>query len=197
MGTCARAVRGGFLAVLCLALWASPSVARGGSLSLRSRQLLQNETSPSPIPATNATTDVANNITALPPPPTTPSVNLTAAPATPEPSPPSPPTTPPAPPSPPTPPATPEPPAPAPPPPLSTTDKIKEKWSELDDKSSTEKAVAITVGVIMLVGMITCLLCCVFRRGGQWRIPFSAWFKAKFGKKDKFQRYMDTHDDGF
>ncbi|KAG2435685.1 hypothetical protein HXX76_006885 [Chlamydomonas incerta] len=91
-------------------------------------------------------------------------------------------------------------PAPAPPPPETAKEKLEEKWKQIGSgKSSAEKGIAITVGVIMLVGIITCLACCVFRRGGQWRIPGLQWFRNKFLKpKDKYSRYMDsTQDDGF
>ncbi|KAG2451336.1 hypothetical protein HYH02_003941 [Chlamydomonas schloesseri] len=88
----------------------------------------------------------------------------------------------------------------SPPPPETAKEKLEEKWKKLGSgKSSAEKGIAITVGVLMLVSMLTCLACCVFRRGGQWRIPGLQWFRNKFLKpKDKYSRYMDsTQDDGF
>ncbi|PNW72093.1 hypothetical protein CHLRE_16g682650v5 [Chlamydomonas reinhardtii] len=91
-------------------------------------------------------------------------------------------------------------PAPSPPRPETAKEKLEEKWKNIGaGKSSAEKGIAITIGVIMLVGMLTCLVCCVFRRGGQWRVPGLQWFRNKFMKpKDKYSRYMDsTQDDGF
>ncbi|EFJ49555.1 hypothetical protein VOLCADRAFT_117252 [Volvox carteri f. nagariensis] len=77
-------------------------------------------------------------------------------------------------------------------------EKLRDKWNNLEaGKSPAEKGIAITVGVLMLVGILTCLVCCVFRRGGQWRVPGLQWFKKKFGPKDKYSRYMDNQDDGF
>lgn len=87
----------------------------------------------------------------------------------------------------------PPPPFPSPPHPASVAQKLK----DFENKSTAEKAVAITIGVIMILGILTCLVCCVFRRGGQWRIPGMQWFKKKFGAKDKYSRYMDNQDDGF
>ncbi|KXZ55696.1 hypothetical protein GPECTOR_2g1246 [Gonium pectorale] len=86
----------------------------------------------------------------------------------------------------------------APPPHAETTkEKIEEKWKNLgSQRTPAEKGVAITIGVIMLVSILTCLACCVFRRGGQWRIPGLQWFKKKFGPKDRYSRYADN-DDGF
>ncbi|GIL57555.1 hypothetical protein Vafri_12760 [Volvox africanus] len=92
---------------------------------------------------------------------------------------------------------------PSPPPPVSTAaspppSKIADKFKHLEEgKSPAEKGIAITIGVLMLVGILTCLVCCVFRRGGQWRIPGLQWFKKKFGPKDKYSRYVDNQDDGF
>ncbi|PNH01351.1 hypothetical protein TSOC_012774 [Tetrabaena socialis] len=42
-------------------------------------------------------------------------------------------------------------------------------------------------------------VCCVFRRGGQWRVPGLPWLKRKFGRQpeSKYSRYMTNNDDGF
>ncbi|GFR48813.1 hypothetical protein Agub_g10765 [Astrephomene gubernaculifera] len=86
----------------------------------------------------------------------------------------------------------------APPPPETAKEKISDKFAKLEaGKTPAERGIAITVGVLMLVCILTCLVCCVFRRGGQWRIPGLQWFKKKFGAKDRYSRYADNNDDGF
>ncbi|GIL92691.1 hypothetical protein Vretimale_19430 [Volvox reticuliferus] len=89
----------------------------------------------------------------------------------------------------------PSPPLPVSPPPPG---KITDKFKHLEEgKSPAEKGIAITIGVLMLVAILTCLVCCVFRRGGQWRVPGLQWLKTKFGPKDRYSRYVDNRDDGF
>ncbi|GLI67956.1 hypothetical protein VaNZ11_012289 [Volvox africanus] len=96
------------------------------------------------------------------------------------------------------PPLPPSPPLPVPPAASPPPSKISEKFKHLEEgKSPAEKGIAITIGVLMLVGILTCLVCCVFRRGGQWRVPGLQWFKKKYGPKDKYSRYVDNQDDGF
>lgn len=81
----------------------------------------------------------------------------------------------------------------------SAKDKIHDEINKMkNDKGTGERVVAIIIGVVMLLGILVCLLCCFIRKGGQWRVPMPAFIRRRFGPKDKYSRYTDNaFDDGF
>jgi len=73
---------------------------------------------------------------------------------------------------------------------------IGNEINKLRAKSPTEMAIAITIGVLMLVVFCTCLVCCLCRRGGRWVFPIPAFIKKFFTKpQTKYSKYYDFGDD--